>query len=92
MAPFRPAAGRLGSGAGPILVAGGGFIGSATVALRYWRSLPPARASAFRFLHVSTDEVCGSLGSEGRFTEHSRYTPTSPYAASKAGADHLVRA
>jgi dTDP-glucose 4,6-dehydratase len=46
----------------------------------------------FRFLHVSTDEVFGSLGPEGQFSETSRYCPNSPYAASKASADHLVRA
>ena len=46
----------------------------------------------FRFLHVSTDEVFGSLGPEGRFTETSRYEPNSPYSASKAGADHVARA
>ncbi len=51
----------------------------------------PAR-EAFRFLHVSTDEVYGSLGATGRFTEDSPYAPNSPYAASKAAADHLVRA
>ncbi|MCS6899213.1 MAG: dTDP-glucose 4,6-dehydratase [Myxococcales bacterium] len=50
------------------------------------------KAEAFRFLHVSTDEVFGSLGSEGAFHELTRYAPNSPYAASKAGADHLVRA
>ena len=61
-------------------------------ALRYWRGLPPQRATAFRFLHVSTDEVYGSLGPTGYFTEESRYEPSSPYSASKAGADHLVRA
>lgn len=48
--------------------------------------------SAFRFLHVSTDEVYGSLGSEGKFSELSPYAPNSPYAASKAAADHFVRA
>jgi dTDP-glucose 4,6-dehydratase len=48
--------------------------------------------NAFRFLHVSTDEVYGSLGATGRFTETTPYAPNSPYAASKAGADHLVRA
>ena len=50
------------------------------------------RAERFRFHHVSTDEVFGSLGPDGRFTETSRYQPNSPYAASKAAADHLVRA
>lgn len=61
-------------------------------ALRYWRGLPADRAAAFRFLHVSTDEVFGSVGSEGPFTESTPYDPSSPYSASKAGADHLVRA
>jgi dTDP-glucose 4,6-dehydratase len=51
-----------------------------------------AARAAFRFLHVSTDEVYGSLGPSGLFTETSSYAPNSPYAASKAGADHLVRA
>jgi dTDP-glucose 4,6-dehydratase len=54
--------------------------------------LPPERARGFRFLHVSTDEVFGSLGPAGRFTETTPYAPNSPYAASKASADHLVRA
>ena len=61
-------------------------------ALDYWRGLPPARTRAFRFHHVSTDEVFGSLGPNGKFTEESRYQPNSPYAASKAASDHLVRA
>ena len=61
-------------------------------ALRYWRSLAPTRRDSFRFLHVSTDEVYGALGSEGVFTETSAYAPTSPYAATKASSDHLVRA
>jgi len=58
----------------------------------YWKSLPAERAKAFRFLHVSTDEVYGSLGETGKFTETTRYQPNSPYSASKAGSDHLVRA
>lgn len=58
----------------------------------YWQGLPAGRRAAFRFLHVSTDEVYGSLGPQGRFTEHSPYAPRSPYAASKAGSDHLARA
>jgi dTDP-glucose 4,6-dehydratase len=61
-------------------------------ALEYWRALPVERAARFRFHHVSTDEVFGSLGPQGRFSETSRYQPNSPYAASKAAADHLVRA
>lgn len=58
----------------------------------YWRSLPEERAKKFRFLHVSTDEVYGSLGETGKFTETTPYQPNSPYSASKAGSDHLVRA
>lgn len=50
-----------------------------------------SKQQTFRFLHVSTDEVYGSLGSDGRFTESTPYAPNSPYAASKAGADHIVR-
>jgi dTDP-glucose 4,6-dehydratase len=61
-------------------------------ALEYWRTLPAERAARFRFHHVSTDEVFGSLGPEGRFSEETRYQPNSPYAASKAASDHLVRA
>ena len=61
-------------------------------ALRYWTNLEPARRSAFRFLHISTDEVYGTLGPEGLFTERTPYTPSSPYSASKASSDHLVRA
>jgi dTDP-glucose 4,6-dehydratase len=61
-------------------------------ALRYWRAIEPSRRAAFRLLHVSTDEVYGSLGSEGLFTETARYEPSSPYSASKASSDHLVRA
>ena len=52
----------------------------------------PRRATAFRFLHVSTDEVYGTLGASGLFSEETPYAPNSPYAASKAAADHLVRA
>ena len=61
-------------------------------ALRYWRALPAELAESFRFLHVSTDEVFGSLGPTGFFTEETPYQPSSPYSATKAGADHLVRA
>ena len=61
-------------------------------ALAYWRESPLERQDAFRFLHVSTDEVYGSLGPVGRFTEESPYQPNSPYSASKAASDHLVRA
>ena len=58
----------------------------------HWSKLSAARRSAFRFLHVSTDEVFGSLGATGFFTEETAYDPTSPYSASKAASDHLVRA
>jgi dTDP-glucose 4,6-dehydratase len=61
-------------------------------ALAYWRAAPLPEQDAFRFLHVSTDEVYGSLGPIGRFTEQSPYQPNSPYSASKAASDHLVRA
>lgn len=60
--------------------------------LAYWRSLGGAARQAFRFVHVSTDEVFGSLGPTGRFSEETRYDPRSPYAASKAGSDHIARA
>ena len=58
----------------------------------YWKELKGDKKSNFRFLHVSTDEVYGSLGEKGLFTEETRYDPSSPYSASKAGSDHLVRA
>jgi len=61
-------------------------------ALDYWRALDRARAQNFRFMHISTDEVFGALGAEGLFREDTPYAPTSPYSASKAGSDHLVRA
>jgi dTDP-glucose 4,6-dehydratase len=62
-------------------------------AARYhWSGLEEPERSRFRVLHVSTDEVYGSLGESGRFSEDSPYAPNSPYAASKAGADHLLRA
>jgi dTDP-glucose 4,6-dehydratase len=63
--------------------------------LRHWRQLAATDAEAarrFRFVHVSTDEVFGSAGPTGLFTEDTPYRPSSPYAASKAGADHLARA
>jgi dTDP-glucose 4,6-dehydratase len=60
--------------------------------LRYWSACDSARRAAFRFVHVSTDEVFGSLGHDGFFTEQTAYAPNSPYSASKAGSDHLVRA
>jgi dTDP-glucose 4,6-dehydratase len=58
----------------------------------YWKALDESRRAAFRFLHVSTDEVYGSLGESGKFTEETPYAPNSPYSASKAASDHLVRA
>ena len=58
----------------------------------HWKALPLARQDGFRFLHVSTDEVYGSLGPLGAFTETTPYAPNSPYSASKAASDHLVRA
>ncbi|WLA87086.1 dTDP-glucose 4,6-dehydratase [Bradyrhizobium elkanii] len=60
--------------------------------LRYWRALEPAGRAAFRLVHVSTDEVFGTLGIDGHFVETSPYAPNSPYSASKAASDHLVRA
>lgn len=61
-------------------------------ALHYWRSLDSTQRAAFRLLHISTDEVYGSLGADGLFTEDSPYAPNSPYSASKASSDHLIRA
>lgn len=59
-------------------------------ARQYWNTLDEDRKEAFRFLHVSTDEVYGSLGDEGLFTENTSYDPSSPYSASKAASDHLA--
>lgn len=61
-------------------------------ARHYWSTLPPAERETFRFLHVSTDEVYGSLGDDGLFTEETPYDPSSPYSASKASSDHLAKA
>ena len=61
-------------------------------ARRYWSGLSDDKAEAFRFLHVSTDEVYGSLCADGAFTETTSYDPNSPYSASKAAADHLASA
>jgi len=58
----------------------------------YWSGLPQQRSAGFRFHHISTDEVYGSLGDTGFFTEETPYAPNSPYSASKASSDHLVRA
>ena len=57
----------------------------------FWKQLPNKEKSIFRFLQISTDEVYGSLGKKGFFTEKSSYQPSSPYSASKASSDHLVR-
>ncbi|SJZ33242.1 dTDP-glucose 4,6-dehydratase [Enhydrobacter aerosaccus] len=62
------------------------------VALDYWRNLDADARARFRFQHISTDEVFGSLGPTGNFTETTPYRPSSPYSASKAASDHLVRA
>ena len=69
--------------------------GTATLlqsALAYWKTLGEAEKAAFRFQHISTDEVYGTLGATGYFTEKTPYSPHSPYSASKASSDHLVRA
>jgi len=71
------------------------IVGTATLleaATAYWRTLPESGKAGFRFQHISTDEVYGSLGPEGLFTERTAYDPRSPYSASKASSDHLVRA
>ena len=57
----------------------------------YWSRLAPEARERFRFLHISTDEVYGSLGPTGYFTEQTPYDPRSPYSASKAASEHLVR-
>ena len=70
-----------------------GTFGLLEAARAYWSALPEADKSAFRFLHVSTDEVYGTLGpNDPPFTETTPYAPNSPYSASKAASDHLVRA
>ncbi|GLQ95656.1 dTDP-glucose 4,6-dehydratase [Dyella mobilis] len=69
-----------------------GTLGLLECARDYWRGLAEENRGGFRFLHVSTDEVYGSLGAEGKFTETTPYAPNSPYSASKAASDHLVRA
>ncbi len=61
-------------------------------ALEHWRALEGEEQTRFRFLHISTDEVFGSLGADGLFTETTPYDPRSPYSASKAASDHLARA
>lgn len=69
-----------------------GTLGLLEAVRDHWKSLPPTEKDRFRFLHVSTDEVYGSLGDTGKFTETTPYAPNSPYSASKAASDHLVRA
>ena len=79
----------------PLLFVRTNVLGTATLlqtAHRYWHGLASPQKERFRFHHVSTDEVFGSLGATGSFHETTPYQPNSPYAASKAGADHLVRA
>ncbi|TQI75613.1 dTDP-glucose 4,6-dehydratase [Bosea sp. AK1] len=71
------------------------IVGSFTLlqeTLRHFRELPEDRKGRFRFHHISTDEVFGSLGADGFFREDTAYQPNSPYSASKAASDHLVRA
>lgn len=69
-----------------------GTLGLLEAVRDHWKALAEPAKSAFRFLHVSTDEVYGSLGYTGKFTEETPYAPNSPYSASKAASDHLVRA
>ena len=80
---------------GPLTFVHTNVTGTATLldgALTYWRTLPDEQKKQFRFQHISTDEVYGSLGSGGFFTEETPYQPRSPYSASKAASDHMVRA
>ena len=80
---------------GPIAFVETNITGTAILlqaALRHWRGLKGARKDQFRFHHISTDEVFGSLGATGLFREDTPYAPNSPYSASKAASDHLVRA
>ena len=70
----------------------GGTFRLLEAARHYWAALDEAARREFRFLHVSTDEVYGSLGAEGHFVETTPYAPNSPYSASKAASDHFVRA
>ena len=79
---------------GPLAFVRTNVMGTAVLLERsraYVRERPMAERAAFRFVHVSTDEVFGSLGAEGRFDEATPYDPRSPYSASKAGSDHLAR-
>jgi dTDP-glucose 4,6-dehydratase len=79
----------------PLLFVRTNVMGTATMldaALDYYSGLQGSERAGFRFIHVSTDEVFGSLGDDGAFNETTPYDPSSPYSASKAGADHLARA
>lgn len=69
-----------------------GTLGLLEAVRDHWKALDAEAKDAFRFLHVSTDEVYGTLGETGKFTETTPYAPNSPYSASKAASDHLVRA
>ncbi len=80
--------------AGPMEFIQTNVVGTANLlqaALETWLAYDSGKKSSFRFIHVSTDEVFGTLGDEGRFSENSPYQPRSPYSASKAASDHLVR-
>jgi dTDP-glucose 4,6-dehydratase len=80
-------------GAAPFIATNvGGTYTLLEAALAYWRTLDAEARARFRFQHISTDEVFGSLGPTGKFTEATPYAPNSPYSASKAASDHLVRA
>src|ERR1043165_5179696 len=80
-------------GAAPFIATNiGGTFTLLEAALAFWRTLQPDARARFRFQHISTDEVFGSLGPTGTFSETTPYAPNSPYAASKAASDHLVRA
>lgn len=69
-----------------------GTLSMLEASLAWWQQLSDVKKAAFRFVHISTDEVYGSLGPQGAFSETTAYAPNSPYAASKASSDHLVRA
>ncbi|MFC6838534.1 dTDP-glucose 4,6-dehydratase [Xanthomonas theicola] len=69
-----------------------GTLGLLEAVRDHWKALPEGPRAAFRFLHVSTDEVYGALGEDGKFSETTPYAPNSPYSATKAASDHLVRA
>ncbi|TGG85897.1 MAG: NAD-dependent epimerase/dehydratase family protein, partial [Aphanocapsa feldmannii 288cV] len=81
--------------AGPTVFIESNIIGTFNLlqaVLNHWQQLPQKRQQHFRLHHISTDEVFGSLGENGRFSETTPYYPRSPYAASKAASDHIVRA